>query len=943
MTIKRINFNDGFTSETTPTLSLPAGRSIYTGSSAPLDADYSNGDIYLRSNGDIYLKTAGVWSIDNSIVLDADSVVNSPSGNLSSTTVQAALNELQSDIDTKANSSSLNAHTTNVSNPHSVTKAQVGLGNVDNTSDVNKPVSTAQAAAINSAIANLVDSSPTTLDTLNELAAALGDDPNFATTTATALGNRLRVDTAIQGLSGTEKTNAKTNIDLNNVDNTSDANKPVSTAQATALNLKVNTTGGSVITPARLDMKQDTLSNLTTYALTATNGQLVFATDTKESFTIKDGALSDLGGAGSGSLDTILQLTATEQFTDWSTGNNATVLGGGVLAGSFVKETSTPLHGAESYKYTQAAGSLNDYFLSKAFPVDIRFRGQQVYFSAPIQYDGNTGDIQIVIYDVTNATVLTTLSNSIIGTNGSTQTVIASALLPLTCENIRVGFQVKVLNSGKVFSFDDIQVGQSLYQAAQLNNVTDWQDAGLVAADFTGFGTPTAIQIQSRREGSDLVYRGKFTPGTPTAVEARINLKIAGVSLTSANSISIPSLQLAGLNIRGTATTNNGQPVLIEPSVGYITFGLGFAAGNVFAKANANSLVNSGELMSFNARIPIQGWTAGNTAIVTPTQQVSSDTLPFTFKATAIVDADPVGTFNTYTYAASTNTATISATAPTQTTSDMNANGFRIFGRAYNAASTAASPARMEIKIGKGLKSTQLAAYGAALKTSAATYDYFISGNSEVGTRYQYDEMTGVLLIDCGFNTNSTTTDRRVGTQISNATSPTNGYFVFNASIAPVIAALPTLQPRIATLSDVKPSGTAGGSSVAGTQTRTLNTLVDPTGIVTSLASNQFVLPAGTYYFEGGCPAYAIAQSQVILRNVTDSTNALIGTTEYGMTGANASQVRTQLYGEVTITSLKTFQLNHYTAAVQGTNGLGVASTTGVSEIYSIIKITKVR
>ena len=37
-------------------------------------------------------------------------------------------------------------------------------------------------------VALLVDSAPTTLDTLNELAAALGDDPNFATTTATSIG-----------------------------------------------------------------------------------------------------------------------------------------------------------------------------------------------------------------------------------------------------------------------------------------------------------------------------------------------------------------------------------------------------------------------------------------------------------------------------------------------------------------------------------------------------------------------------------------------------------------------------------------------------------------------------------------------------------------------------------------------------------------------------------
>ena len=44
---------------------------------------------------------------------------------------------------------------------------------------------------VSTAIANLVDSAPTTLDTLNELAAALGDDPNFATTISTALGNKV--------------------------------------------------------------------------------------------------------------------------------------------------------------------------------------------------------------------------------------------------------------------------------------------------------------------------------------------------------------------------------------------------------------------------------------------------------------------------------------------------------------------------------------------------------------------------------------------------------------------------------------------------------------------------------------------------------------------------------------------------------------------------------
>ena len=44
---------------------------------------------------------------------------------------------------------SLIAHIANKSNPHSVTKAQVGLGNADNTSDVNKPISSATQTALN--------------------------------------------------------------------------------------------------------------------------------------------------------------------------------------------------------------------------------------------------------------------------------------------------------------------------------------------------------------------------------------------------------------------------------------------------------------------------------------------------------------------------------------------------------------------------------------------------------------------------------------------------------------------------------------------------------------------------------------------------------------------------------------------------------------------------
>lgn len=68
--------------------------------------------------------------------------------------------------------------------------------------------------AVNTAVSGILGSAPAALDTLNELAAALGNDSSFATTTATALGNRLRVDIDSQGLNVVQQQNARTNLGL---------------------------------------------------------------------------------------------------------------------------------------------------------------------------------------------------------------------------------------------------------------------------------------------------------------------------------------------------------------------------------------------------------------------------------------------------------------------------------------------------------------------------------------------------------------------------------------------------------------------------------------------------------------------------------------------------------------------------------------------------------
>lgn len=105
-----------------------------SGTSAATTSDLTEGsNLYFTTARVLATLLAGLSTATNAAITAADSVLS-------------AFGKLQAQI--TANLVTLTSHTGNTSNPHSVTKAQVGLGNADNTSDVNKPVSTAQAAAI---------------------------------------------------------------------------------------------------------------------------------------------------------------------------------------------------------------------------------------------------------------------------------------------------------------------------------------------------------------------------------------------------------------------------------------------------------------------------------------------------------------------------------------------------------------------------------------------------------------------------------------------------------------------------------------------------------------------------------------------------------------------------------------------------------------------------
>ena len=108
------------------------------------------------------------------------------------------------------------------------------------------PSTIARTSDISAAVASLVNSAPSSLDTLGELAAQLANDESAVSSLTTLVGTKLSSTTAASTyapkanptFTGTVAGITKTHVGLSNVDNTSDLNKPVSTATINALALK---------------------------------------------------------------------------------------------------------------------------------------------------------------------------------------------------------------------------------------------------------------------------------------------------------------------------------------------------------------------------------------------------------------------------------------------------------------------------------------------------------------------------------------------------------------------------------------------------------------------------------------------------------------------------------------------------------------------------------
>jgi len=212
-----------------------------------------------------------------------------------------------------------------------ITATMVGLGSVNNTADTAKPVSTAQQTALDlkaplasptltgtpiaptaaagnnstqiattayadAAVAALVGTAGATLDTLGEIATALGNDVALSTTLTTSIG--LKAPLASPTFTGTVSGITATMVGLGSVDNTADTAKPVSTAQQTALDLKAPLASpsltGTPLAPTAAGGTNTTQIATTAFVVTALSGASISALNDVADVTITSAANGDL-------------------------------------------------------------------------------------------------------------------------------------------------------------------------------------------------------------------------------------------------------------------------------------------------------------------------------------------------------------------------------------------------------------------------------------------------------------------------------------------------------------------------------------------------------------------------------------------------------------------------------------------------------------------------
>jgi hypothetical protein len=295
--------------------SLEAATSSYQATLSV--SDTTNVDLILSSNTLSANLKGGVVSGSSQITYSGISSI--PAGIVSGSS--------QIDLTQTTNYSSgiktrLDAEGVTSGSTHILALVSIDEDTMSSNSDTKLPTQQSVKAYVDTEISALVSGSPATLDTLNELAAALGDDPNFATTISTTIGGK--VSQSLQIISGNGLTgggNLTTNRTLavggtaDRISVSADAVDIASTyvGQTSITTLGTISTGtwsGTVIDKSKLD---DEVLNTSLNSYTASN-------DTTN--TTQNSRLSSLEAATASLQGTDITITLTGDVTGTGTITN---------------------------------------------------------------------------------------------------------------------------------------------------------------------------------------------------------------------------------------------------------------------------------------------------------------------------------------------------------------------------------------------------------------------------------------------------------------------------------------------------------------------------------------------------------------------------------------------------------------------------------------------
>ena len=587
-----------------------------------------------------------------------------------------------------------------------------------------------------------------------------------------------------------------------------------------------------------------------------------------------------------GSYDTYLQENfSVTRAADLASGNNATPFGGGLLAGALTDNTVTPISGVSTLVYTQAAGSVNDYFFLPNKTIELKQAGNTSGLTEYIKYSGDVGDLKAIVWDVTNGDVLTSDLDLVPSASNPTRFILGNGFhIPEGVTEIAVGFQVVNETIGAVLEVDDIELSTDPFRNGVLTKTQ--------TITYTGFISRSGVNVRLKTEkfnsGGGLVsvdntIETKYIFNSPSKFTT-VNNYYGG-----ANSSQIIWYDKDDVEKLRTIE-DNGSGVGSSSLIGEAEEGdylISTASGNPDDNAFHNFSVKA---------------TAQDSAVITPV--TSSETV--------------------------TNVLTASA-ASTGVVSDLTFTGVTI-GNSYLLnfpyyGFASGGNAKVEIDILSGVDIVGYVLIDTSNNDTASTetstsYSKVIVATSDTLT-FNITSLSGggQLLGDGTFG--------RTHAQLTNMT-------------AQFLAAVP--RNKVAILSETQSSGTEGGSftPINTYLTRTLNTLEGDTELI-ELVSDQFrYRQEGIYLMKAKAPAYGVNSHKARIENVTTS-EVFIGRSAYsqsGVTGQTDSIVTVLL--TVTDTS-HLFELQHLCKLVSNTYGLGNATSSSDNERYSEVTITKLR